>query len=148
MQREAETKSVNVQSLIAFPYPARGKVCNNLRLVQLFPSYNCLFTPMALPVPINSSLSALTGQCSDILEDANTAPHKGPCLLAITTPPSALGTALQFADWLCWAGLPQKSTLTPFLPAFPPFWQRESIITKWKAPKGSFLLRLKQTSSL
>lgn len=45
--------------------------------------------------------------------------------------PQPWDTALQFANWWRWAGLQQKSSLSPF-------WQKESIIPRLKAPKDLF----------
>lgn len=143
--KEKQSQRVSMyRALLRFLIQPVGKSAITSGYFSCF-HHTTVFSPLwhcpTAPIPINSSLSALTGSDPGILEDANTAPHQGPCLLAITTPPSALGTALQFANSLCWAGLPQKSTLTPFFPAFPPFWQRESIIPKWKAPKDSFKVK-------
>lgn len=86
--------------LLSFFIQPMGKLAIH-QVASAVPMYKCHFTPWhcpAAPIPINSSLSALIGSDTGLIEDANTAPH-GFCQLLLLLLP--LGMVLQPANWFC-----------------------------------------------
>lgn len=109
MQGESEPKSVNVQSLTAFfvQPTAKSAIAQSTSAISNIQLPYCPYSiAQQPPAPLIPPLVHWHGQTTrdhflvlTYLVDANMTSHEGLYLLSVTCSPSALGMALQSANW-------------------------------------------------